>query len=278
VERQVRVDWVRVDGRFRSDLGDLEKLARSIKEQGLINAITVTPGGRLLAGERRLRAFQLLGLTTIPARIVEDLDGAAARLRIERDENTERKPMTPEELVRLGQALEQLERPRAAERKAAGQFGSGQETGTVPRGETRDVVASALGMSASTYERAKTVVAAAEDTTLAAEDQMLARQALADMNTTGNVAGNFEKVRRVREARLTTPRRTTVADPKKQRHAISTAASTLTGISYGLKQITELHPDITRQEAAQWVGDLSEARRVIEVLIKRLKERTNGQA
>ena len=148
----------------------------------------------------------------------------------------------------------------------------------MPRGETRDVVASALGMSASTYERAKTVVAAAEDATLAAEDRALARQALADMNNTGNVAGNFEKVRGVRDARLTTPRRTTVGDPIKQRYAISAAASTLTGISYGLKQITELHPDITKQEAAQWVGDLSEARRVIEVLIKRLKERTNGQA
>lgn len=276
MEQQVSIDWVRVDGRFRRDLGDVERLARSIAQQGLINAITVTPSGRLLAGERRLAACRVLGWKTIAARVVDSLDDAAARLRVERDENTERKPMTPEELVRLGQALEELERPKAAERKASGQFGSVHVNGTGERGETRQVVAEALGISATTYERAKTVVKAAADATLPAEDREQAQKALAEMNTTGLVNGAFEKVRKARDARLTTPRRTTVADLKKQRHAITAAAGTLAGISYGIRQIGDLHPDITSEEAAQWVDDLSEARRVIEVLIRRLKERTNG--
>ncbi len=278
VERHLPIEDIRVEGRFRADLGDIDALAKSIAASGLINAITVTADGRLLAGERRLEACKRLGWLNIRSNIVDRLDTAAARLRIERDENTERKPMTHEELVRLGRALEELERPKAAERKAAGQFGSGHVTGTVdvPRGEVRDVVASALGMSASTYERAKTVVAAAEDPTLPAEDQAIAREALADMNTTGNVAGNFEKVRKSRDIRLSAPRSRTIADAPKQRRALTGAASTLNGVTHVLRQIDAIHADITSEEAAQWVDDLSEARRVIEVLIKRLKERTNG--
>lgn len=282
VERQLAIEDIRVGGRFRSDLGDIEALAKSIVAVGLINAITVTPDGYLLAGQRRLEACRRLGWLNIRTNVVDNLNSASARLRLERDENTERKAMTPEELVRLGRALEELERPKAQARKEAGQFGSGHVTLTEATSEngrqTRDVVAEALGVSASTYERAKMVVDAARDTTLPAEDRAIAREALDEMNTTGLVAPAYRKVRKTRDPRVTTPRRTTVADLKTQRHAIGTAASTLTGISYGLKQIAELHPAITSEEAAQWVSDLSEARRVIEVLIKRLKERTNAQA
>lgn len=283
VERRIDIGWVRVDGRFRKDLGDIEKLARSIAEQGLINAITVTPSGRLLAGERRLRACQKLGWAQIPARIVEDLDSAALRLRVERDENTERKPMTPEELVRLGRALEELERPRAAARKAQApgaprgeKVSSGHLTGREEPAETRVVVGEALGMSGTTYVRAKTVVAAAEDTTLPADERAVAKQALAEMNATGNISGAFEKVRKVRDKRLNAPQARTIDDPKKQRRAITGAVANLSGTTHVLRQIDTIHTSITSEEAAQWVGDLSEARRVIEVLIKRLKERING--
>ena len=184
-EVEVRIESVQVVGRHRRDLGDIEGLAASIKREGLINAITVTPSMRLLAGERRLAAARQLGLEVIQARIVDTLDDAAATLRIERDENTERKAMTPEELVRLGKALEELERPRAAARAA-------QAPGR-PRGEklssvqldigdgsaapTRKVVASALGISATTYERAKTVVDMADDATAPPEDRETAKQA-----------------------------------------------------------------------------------------------------
>ena len=53
-------------------------------------------------------------------RIITDLFSAAALLRVERDENTCRKDMTPEELVSLGRALEAVERPKARERMTAG--------------------------------------------------------------------------------------------------------------------------------------------------------------
>jgi len=57
----------------------LAELAASIKEHGLINPIMVRvlPGGsyRLIAGERRLRAFKLLGRESIPAVIDQEEEG-----------------------------------------------------------------------------------------------------------------------------------------------------------------------------------------------------------
>lgn len=289
-EVRVLIESIRVDGRYRRDLGDIESLAASMKRDGLISAITVTPEMRLLAGERRLTAARRLGWRYIDARLVDTLDDALARLRIERDENTERKPMTPEELVRLGKALEELERPRAANREAAAKHRAGRarhglppaagcppEHAAEPNGKTREVVAAALGISSSTYERAKTVVDTADDITQPPEDREVAQQALADMNATGNVGGNYDKVRRVRDARLGAPQRSTIDGAKKQRRAISKAVASLSGITYGLNQVVVLHPDLTSGEAAQWVDDLSKARRGIEALIKRLREFSSAQ-
>lgn len=286
VERQVAIDWIRVEGRFRRDLGDLDPLAASIATVGLINAVTVTPDGQLLAGERRLAACRTLGWHTIPARIVDNIADATARLTVERDENTCRKEMLVSERVALAKALEALEADRIAERLhedrvRAGKARQGHRDPAHGSGEpraerAREIASQAVGLTATTYYKARKVVEAATDPALPDRDREVAREALADMDQTGNVAGNYDKVRKVRDARLQPPQKTTLADLKKQRHTLTAAASALTGISYGLKQITELHPGLTSEEAAQWVGDLSEARRVIEVLIKRLKERSNA--
>lgn len=56
---------------------ELEELAASIGQNGIIQPIIVRPsdifGYELVAGERRLRASQLAGLTEIPA-IIKQLD------------------------------------------------------------------------------------------------------------------------------------------------------------------------------------------------------------
>ena len=80
--------------RSRREYGDMEGLAASIKSEGLYHPIVVTSSGRLVAGERRLRACRdILGWTEIPARIVDDSTPAAA----EYHENEHRKDLTSEE-------------------------------------------------------------------------------------------------------------------------------------------------------------------------------------
>jgi ParB family chromosome partitioning protein len=66
------VTAIRVGKRFRKDLGDIDALAASIEDIGLISPIAVTPDGKLLAGGRRLAAYKKLGLDRIPVRVMED--------------------------------------------------------------------------------------------------------------------------------------------------------------------------------------------------------------
>src|SRR5260370_358335 len=102
---------IKVGDRHRKDYGDLEALARSINERGgLIHPIAVTPTKELIAGERRLKAWQLpvcrFRDQPIPITVI-DIDSIIAG---EQDENDPalRKNFTPSEAVAIARAL----RPR----------------------------------------------------------------------------------------------------------------------------------------------------------------------
>lgn len=61
----------------------LNELAESIRAEGLLQPVVVRKAGdrfQLIAGERRWRAFQLLKIKSIPARIVEASDASSAAL------------------------------------------------------------------------------------------------------------------------------------------------------------------------------------------------------
>jgi len=76
----------------------LQDLANSIRAEGLLQAIVVRPSGgnfELIAGERRLRAFELLKLKHIPARIMEIGDASSATLTL--IENLQREQLNPVE-------------------------------------------------------------------------------------------------------------------------------------------------------------------------------------
>ena len=79
----------------------LRDLARSMKEEGLIQPVTVRKMGaafELVVGERRLRAAQILGWKTIDARIIEITDEDAAVKGL--IENLQRSDLTPIEEAR----------------------------------------------------------------------------------------------------------------------------------------------------------------------------------
>jgi ParB family chromosome partitioning protein len=87
-------------GQPRSTMGDLDDLASSIAERGILEPILVRPlpdAGpiqyRIISGERRFRAAQQVGLSEVPAIIFEvDADEA---LEIALIENLQRKDLTP---------------------------------------------------------------------------------------------------------------------------------------------------------------------------------------
>ena len=74
----------------------LEELAESIRSEGLLQPIVVRKvkaGYELIAGERRLRAYRLLELKSIPVRIMEASDSASAVLAMV--ENLQRSDLNP---------------------------------------------------------------------------------------------------------------------------------------------------------------------------------------
>jgi ParB family chromosome partitioning protein len=74
----------------------LADLIESIRSEGLLQPVVVRPVGdkfQLIAGERRWRAFQKLGLKTIPARVMNSSDASSASLAL--IENLQRADLNP---------------------------------------------------------------------------------------------------------------------------------------------------------------------------------------
>lgn len=107
---QVKIDQIqrgKYQPRREMDPEALEDLANSIRAQGIIQPIVLRPilGGRyeIIAGERRWRAAQLVGLTEIPALIKEIPDEAAIAVAL--IENIQRESLNP---IEEGMALQRL--------------------------------------------------------------------------------------------------------------------------------------------------------------------------
>ena len=82
---------------FKKEL--LDDLAASIKENGVISPITIREDGKkftLIAGERRLRASQLIGLKDIPAYIIE-VKNSSDMMQLALIENIQRENLNPME-------------------------------------------------------------------------------------------------------------------------------------------------------------------------------------
>jgi ParB/RepB/Spo0J family partition protein len=94
---------------IRDSLGDLTDLARSIREHGILQPITVTEhrlgGFLLLAGHRRFQAGLKVGLDSFPAIIRHGLDDHAEQLVVMLVENTHRRDLDPIEKAKAFKAL-----------------------------------------------------------------------------------------------------------------------------------------------------------------------------
>jgi ParB-like chromosome segregation protein Spo0J len=176
-----------VGERHRRDMGDIAGLAANMAELGLLQEIGVTPNGRLIWGERRLRAAKLAGWTDIPAKIV-NIDSIA---RAEYAENTFRKDFTLSEAVAIKRALEPIEREAARKRMLAA-----KPLGNLPQGKGRaaDKAAQATGRARRTLDKAEAIVAAAE-----AEPERFGGL-LADMDRTGRANGVYRRLKNMKQA------------------------------------------------------------------------------
>jgi ParB family chromosome partitioning protein len=164
--------------RRRDDYGDINAMARSIERVGLLHPITIdrVNGGYLLvAGARRIKALQMLGITETSARLKENLTPHELR-EIEWEENEQRKPWSEQERGKTFQAAERL--MKDAERvQAILQEEAAEKTGDVDLGDspktkrtradsakktvTQAQVADAVGVSRRELNKAESHVALA---------------------------------------------------------------------------------------------------------------------
>lgn len=160
---------IKVGNRFRKNPGDLPGLSKSIAELGMLHPVVIDVDHNLVAGWRRLKAWEMCYPgKPVPITVVTSLDSALSHLLAEKDENTCREDPQASEKIILGLQIEKLEKPRAKERQRAGQEKGRNRSQTVPgnlpatkRSDTRDVVGKGVGMSGKTFEKGKAVVEAA---------------------------------------------------------------------------------------------------------------------
>lgn len=151
--QEVPISEIQVGTRLRKDLGDLESLADSIKTVGLLQPVGITEDKKLVFGERRIKAYELLGLSSIPARIVT----VSSIMVGEYAENQVRKDFNVSERVAIGRAIEKEIGNRQGQRTDRELRDICPEVG--PGARTREIAAKKAGFgSDATYRRACEVV------------------------------------------------------------------------------------------------------------------------
>lgn len=140
---------IKVGERLRQDLGDIQSLADSIEEVGLLHPIVIDQKGKLIAGRRRLAAVKLLEWDTVDCNVI-DIDD----VRIgEVHENQSRKNFTASEIAAIADYVESEKKP--------GKPAKGADSAPLPRGKTREVTANVVGVSHNTVDKIRTIVEAA---------------------------------------------------------------------------------------------------------------------
>jgi len=160
---KAQISKIKIVNRIRKEINRIDELAADISANGLLNPITVMTlecgDFQLLAGLRRLKAIEMLGHSEITVNIVSP-ENAEAALRIEISENEQREPFTFTEKMDFARILDEIEVAKAKERMSLGGKGGISSEGVFPgtpleKGKRRKIIADKIGMSGSSYDRAK---------------------------------------------------------------------------------------------------------------------------
>jgi 16S rRNA G966 N2-methylase RsmD len=154
----VKLQDIKIGPRFRKDLGNIDSLAKSIKELGLLQPIVITEYNELICGRRRIAAVAKLEQSEISAIIAEKTIASDA----EAAENIIRKNFTNSEIAEIDQFYREKEEAAAKERQRSGKPNSGP-SGNFPTGRSREKIATIVGVSDRTLEKLRVIKKIAND-------------------------------------------------------------------------------------------------------------------
>jgi len=127
----------------------------SIKSSGILEPIVITSDWRIVSGHRRYLAAKELGLDHVPCIVGEFADEDAVLHAIV--EYNRYRVKTVREIMREATLIEEVESRRAKARQVAAAWGTVKENlpeqDVGQKGQTRDKVAAAIGMSGRTYDK-----------------------------------------------------------------------------------------------------------------------------
>ena len=207
IELERTVDSIQVGTRHRTDLGDIDALAASIREHGLLQPITVTIDGVLVCGRRRLAAIRQLGWRTVSVWVRSGISDRLGHLLAEQDENLHRKPLTQLEAAALYRELKQLMAEDAERRQVASRFSADHQPSTDgggnfpppsgPVGKAREQAAAMIpgGTSYKTMEKIGHVQHVADDPDAPEALRELATTELARIEAGGPVDPAYQRIR-----------------------------------------------------------------------------------
>jgi hypothetical protein len=142
---KIQIKDIVMSKRYRKDLGDIDSLADSIKQVGLIHPITIDTHNNLICGKRRVEALRRLGIDPLEEGIhfrIVDLNPTMGELH----ENTARKDFLPTEINDIYTSFD----------IQSANLAPGES------GRIRDKVSKTVGMSHGNLDKIRRVVASGD--------------------------------------------------------------------------------------------------------------------
>lgn len=159
-DQNMNIDEIVIKDRIRKDpSAKIMDLINDIKKNGLINPITVNTDKVLLAGFRRYLACKAIGMKDIPVHMINTKD-EEQDLLIEISENEAREGFSMTDRLDYARRLQRIESEKADQRKKSTLKQNTDTQNSAERsekGETRDKVATKVGMSHDTLRKAQKI-------------------------------------------------------------------------------------------------------------------------
>jgi N6-adenosine-specific RNA methylase IME4 len=170
--KMVKISDIKIGNRLRKKATDIESLAASIENIGLINAIVIDENNNLITGYRRIKAFEYLSRTEIPCIHVNFNNPVKA----EYDENVERTEFALEDIAEIYKLVKASRighrPPKKTTTTIEEQEQEENKVGkipTFPKGPSDIVTGKIVGLSDKTVNDIVDLVEGAKDNPVAAE-------------------------------------------------------------------------------------------------------------